>query len=958
MDIIKKLLSLLLTAAILCSLLLSVAATETEAPTETTEAAQAIAETEATQATEAAEETSKATEASEETEETEPEETEPEETEPEETLPPFSVPYNLYFGLLHSHTALSSGKGTAADAYAHADQVAGLDFLAITDTSHSFDDHKNAAIDRDASAHSKAWAEGIAAAKAATTGEFAAIFGYEMSWLEGRRLGHVITFNTPGFQSTYQEPYEEGSAALEEYYKVLTKVPESLSILCHPGAHYGNFQSFGNYKAKYDDRIHLLEVTDEMGSAWSEYDQALKAGWHVAPSASQNNHDRNWGDANGDRTVILAEELTRESLFEAIRSHRVYATRDKDLHLYYTLDGEDMGGTLTSVENPELFVTLYDPTDSAIGTVEVITEAGSIASRSVSTNYEELTIPIQGRYRYYYLRITQPDGDIAVTAPVWTEDFTDMGISTLECTAQTPTQGEEIRLELTLYNEEPVELTLSRVEIVWDGKVVYEDKNPGTVPARDTLVLAIPYTHPETGSAQLQITVTGAAEGEQRSYSEAITLRFLSSEVISGMLVDGTHGYESLDTLSGAVSLAADGEMTTTLVTGAMPRGGEILLIPGMKTPADADFLRSVAEFLQNDGILILWPGKEDTGYENQLLEALGSTMRFGAAVPAASCTGFNKDQPWTKGLTKDQIFRHSDGYALDPGEGSWLMKIVNGPIVMGWEDIGGGIFAAGSPFLQDDVMPLPDSIWAIPRANQTIFQKILGTAQTVISQSTIRQARRGTVDKVYRIKGYVTAGTANPNTIFPDTIYLQDDTGGIAVTGYTATDLQIGKPMEVIGVLKQENGNPVLSITHCRVLTEKSHRYSPEVMTCQNATNYLAHGGELVKIQGKVTKRTLTKNKKGILSLTVKDSAGDTATVLIEDTVLSGSTGKNTLASKIKVGRTVRVIGILHKNAKGEEVIRVRNCDEVEYIKDPKKADPSNPPTGDPFRFLWFLWK
>ena len=87
-------------------------------------------------------------------------------------------------------------------------------------------------------------------------------------------------------------------------------------------------------------------------------------------------------------------------------------------------------------------------------------------------------------------------------------------------------------------------------------------------------------------------------------------------------------------------------------------------------------------------------------------------------------------------------------------------------------------------------------------------------------------------------------------------------------------------------------------------------------------------------------------------------DSDGGTANVIIESTVLSGTTGKNTLAAKLKAGTSVRVIGILHRNEKGEEVIRVRDCDEVVYVKPAKKPDTSNPRTGDPFAFLFFLWK
>ena len=935
---IRKLLSALLAAALLCSLLLPVLAAEADKETEP------LSTVETTEPGET----------------TEPEATEEtEETEPEETVPVFEAPYTPYFGLLHSHTAVSGGEGTVAEAYAYARDTAGLDFLAVTDTSHSFDDHLNAAIDRDAAAHSKLWAEGIAAAEAAATEDFASLFGYEMSWPEGQRLGHVVTFNTPGFVSSHQEPYAEGSGALEEYYKTLTKVPDSLSILCHPGTHYGNFQSFGKYQAAYDGGIALLEVTDEMGADFRQYDQALAAGWHVAPSASQNNHYGSWGTVNGDRTVILAEELTRESLFEAIRSRRVYATQDEDLHLYYTLNGEPMGSRMSSVEDPEIWVTVYDPTDSAVGTVEVIGEDGEIlGSRSVGGNSEELKISITGRHRYYYLRITQPDGDVAVTAPVWMEDFEAMGISALSCGTPVPVQGEPVELEVTLYNEEPVDLILGSLEVYRDGSSVFREEEPGTVFARDTLTLTIPYTHPEAGSALLEVVVRGSANGEDRRYSETISLGYRAAETVTGMLVDGSHGYPDLSRLTGAVSLGAEADMATTLFTEELPRGGSILIIPGLDSPAPEEFRADVAAFVENGGTLILWPGSEDGAYENQLLEAVGSTLRFGAAAEGASCTVFHTAQSWCAGLTKDQFFRHEDGLSVEPGSGVWLVKNGDDRAVLAWEDLGGGVFAAGSAFLEDGAMPLAQSVWDIPRANESIFRNVLGIARTEVEISDIRDVRRGTVNTVYRVKGYVTAGTSNPKTIFPDTIYLQDNSGGIAVTGYTATDLEIGKAVEIVGVLKKENGNPVLSLSAFRLPEEEAHRYSPAVMTCENATNYLAHGGELVKIQGKITKRTLTTDKKGIAALTVKDSDGDTARVIIEKTVLSGSTGKNTLASKLKTGRTVRVMGILHLDEDGETVIRVRDCDEVKYIKDPQKADTSNPQTGDLFGFLWSLWK
>lgn len=43
---------------------------------------------------------------------------------------------NVYFGNLHSHTAVSDGSGTPAEVYENARDIAGLDFLALTEHNH------------------------------------------------------------------------------------------------------------------------------------------------------------------------------------------------------------------------------------------------------------------------------------------------------------------------------------------------------------------------------------------------------------------------------------------------------------------------------------------------------------------------------------------------------------------------------------------------------------------------------------------------------------------------------------------------------------------------------------------------------------------------------------------------------------------------------------------------------
>jgi len=859
----------------------------------------------------------------------------PDPTFPEDEETIFSSPYNLYFGLLHAHTDLSDGLGSVEEAFAHAARVENLDFFAVTDHSNSF-------LDGD-------WAAGKAAAAAVTDEDFLGIFGYEMTWQETKRIGHIATFGTDYPLSRDQEEFSNPSTALENYYQTLKSLSGSVSMLCHPGDYYGDFHGFGHYREDYDNRLHLLEViSGQEEPSWTQYTKALDAGWHLAASANQNNHNGQWGDESGVRTVVLADSLSEQGLFEAIRDHRVYATEDPDLHICYDLDGQIMGSILSRADRPEVTLSAYDPTGEAIGTVEVVTEGGAVLAReTLAENDVFLTIPVSGGFRYYYLRITQPDGDRAVTAPVWVEGYENMGISGFSAGTDTPFQDQPVTLTLSLYNDESVAFSLDTVEFYADRQRIHTIEAPGTVPAGDTLDLSFSYSHPISGETELRALVRGSVRGQRRSYEATITLRFRSGVSVTGLLVDGSHENAGLDTMDRLCALVEEEKMDLTLVTGDLPQGGKLLLIPDPQTPFEEGFLQDVRGFAESGGDLILWGNREIL---NPLLDILGITMTLrDDTVAGGSAETFNSAYPWCSSLVSGQYFSHPETLSIDPGQGAWLVREgTDGPILLACEQTawGGTVFLSGSPFLLDREMPEARSIWELPRANETIFRAILGAKQQILTQRSIGDVRKGTEGKTYRIKGYVTAGTSNPHTTFPDTIYLQDDTGGIAVTGFAAEGIQIGTPMEIIGTLSKNGKDIVLEYSDHQVLRESYYRWVPRTFACETATNYDVHGGELVQVEGRASELTLTSDRKGITRLTVTDFRGDSAIIEIEEGIFSGATGENHLAEDIRKGRTVRAMGLLYINEAGETVIRVRNCDEVVYV--PPKTDLSNPATGD----------
>lgn len=430
--------------------------------------------------------------------------------------------WNHYFGLLHAHTDISDGEGTVEEAFQYASQVEGLDFFAVTDHSNSFDNAEEGSVRDEGSFISQEWAAGKAAAEAVTDEDFVGIFGYEMTWPEIDTIGHINTFNTPGWQTRDQA----GMDTLEGYCAQLAHIPDSISQFNHPSFFYGNFQNFRNYSAQADAVMHLLELGDiEPEMAYRAYVKALDEGWHIAPTLSQNNHYGQWGDESPVRTVILAEELTENSLYDAMRAHRTYATEDADLYIEYRLNGHSMGSILGPGKTMTLTAVLQDPTDSVVGTVEVIGQGGELLqSRVVNEPSKELTMELPTGSSYYFLRITQPDGDVAVTAPVWVETYENIGIRSFTASEEYPEQGTEVGLTVELYNEESVAARIEKIELYAGETLLEAVTDYGTVDTLERASHTFRYTGKELGQLRLLVKVTAAVAGEVRTWQEALTL--------------------------------------------------------------------------------------------------------------------------------------------------------------------------------------------------------------------------------------------------------------------------------------------------------------------------------------------------------------------------------------------------------------------------------------------------
>lgn len=791
----------------------------------------------------------------------------------------FDLDWNLYFGQLHAHTDISNGAGSVEEAFQYASQVDGLDFFAVTDHSDSFDNADMGAIDADGADISADWAAGKQAAASVTGEDFVGLFGFEMTWPEDKQLGHISTFNTPGWQTRDQADFENVPTALENYYKALTSVPGSVSQFNHPDTVHGDFERFDHYSPQYDAAVSLLEVAGEDGVVDCEYyDLALDKGWHVAPTNNQNNHNGQWGDASEARTVVLAKSLTEEALYAAMKDRRVYATQDSDLAIYYELNGTVMGSILPKSEEAEITVFLSDPTDEAIGSVEVVADGGeAIVRQWVETPTKMLELSVPSGYSYYYLRVTQPDGDVAVTAPVWMDGYDDIGIGSFTSDTLTPARDEEIGLTVELYNDESVEFDLDALSLYADETLVSTVSDLGEVAGMSTLDYTFSYAHPELGVTEFRVEAVGSVNGEKRTYEKTLSLSFHVPEQVKYIAVDASHGNSGVDKLNRLKAIAAKVNIAVDILDGELPENSDLLLITAPSKPFDEEFVEKVRTFVENGGTVILCgqadmgdlSGLHTSGELNRLLEAMGATMRLNddtawdeennSGTPdAVSANVFNPGGDLTKSLKPEQTYTQRAGCTVNPGIGTWLVKgrstthgvdadgdgqdTGENAVLLACEELanGGKVYVSGGLFLADDAMKEPDNIRKRVSGNQGIVEAVLGIEPLV----TIDEMRSGGDGEVFRIRGWATSGTSHPGNIFSNTIYLQDDTGGVALVPFTGGEVQVGTPIEAVGQKEIRDGNVVLKIIEYEVLGKPLYNYTPETTPNKTAMDYEANGG------------------------------------------------------------------------------------------------------------------
>ncbi|MFJ1467592.1 CehA/McbA family metallohydrolase [Massilia orientalis] len=372
---------------------------------------------------------------------------------------PGALPYTVYYGNLHSQTRDSDGGGPVDNCHGAQDpQTApygpdaaypyarrhGLDFLMVSEHNHMYDGSDGTNLDADPAQAKALYRAGLKTARDYSDANPGFLALYGMEWGVIGNGGHLNIFDSDellGWEKNGKGELLADTPTAKSDYAALYALMRQRGLtgqFNHP-ALTGQFTVNGTplaYTPDGDAVMALCEVVNSSAFSVSENEgetrrsnfelacnKLLEAGYHVAFSSNQDNHCANWGASYSNRSAVLIPNgvpLMRASFLEAVRARRVFATMDKDAQVVLTANGHLMGERFDNTGALRLQVAYASATGRQAATVAIIEGVpgrnGDVSQ--LSDKADVTTAPAPGAH-FYYAKVTQDDGRILWSAPVW-----------------------------------------------------------------------------------------------------------------------------------------------------------------------------------------------------------------------------------------------------------------------------------------------------------------------------------------------------------------------------------------------------------------------------------------------------------------------------------------------------------------------------------------------------------
>ncbi|MBD3183105.1 DUF3604 domain-containing protein [Candidatus Poribacteria bacterium] len=336
----------------------------------------------------------------------------------------FSSDGNIYFGDIHGQVYESIGTGTSDEYFSWGRDVERLDFCALAN---HYGGRYNATPD--------VWNIVLDTTnKYNQPGKFAAIIGYE--W--GGRSGHRNVYYR-GDTGLLYPGFEDRSNSLDKLWNLL----DSQDVLTIP--HHSRYCTPTDWSLRNDKMQRLVEICSQWGISESggshSVQYALSKGHRLGFIGGTDTHFGQPGHGahgiNEGRglTAVYAKELTREAVFDALKDRFCYATTGDRILLDFRLNNLRMGqGAEYSTEYNTRKIFVKAEGTANITKAEIIRNNKVIHCHtgkglSVSFDWEDKEslddIAFKPSYDgdspfvYYYCRITQENGQMAWSSPIW-----------------------------------------------------------------------------------------------------------------------------------------------------------------------------------------------------------------------------------------------------------------------------------------------------------------------------------------------------------------------------------------------------------------------------------------------------------------------------------------------------------------------------------------------------------
>ena len=341
--------------------------------------------------------------------------------------------YRIFWGDLNGQSDLSTGIRQPNLYFWYAKSVALLDFVALTDLDRAPSEERTLDVDGLRTAFDRA-------RTLEEPGRFVAIPAFE--WTSDS-FGHRLVY-LPDLPDTFAE-IPSAASGVDTPEKLRGALPRgSLVAIAHPSGSEGApavdpasvaganlvemYSSRGTFEQSGSPRPSSLEtpgafVRDLLASGarpgfLGNSDSELMTPGNPlgVPTKRQP-----W---MGGLTAVLAKELTREAVLEALRERRCYATTGPRYLMEFTVDGAPMGSELTvkSGHRAEAYGSLGSTTNWV--RVDILGPDGAVASLNPDPTQGDVvelratTEPITGP-TYCYLRGVDEFGGMAWSSPVY-----------------------------------------------------------------------------------------------------------------------------------------------------------------------------------------------------------------------------------------------------------------------------------------------------------------------------------------------------------------------------------------------------------------------------------------------------------------------------------------------------------------------------------------------------------